>query len=619
LSVENDYAEGQADALNNLGEIYTIKGDFNLSLKFYFASKKYYELIRNHKGIGKTLNNIAKVKNWQGKYDEAISLSFLAIRYFNSADHIYGVAKAYNTIGIAYDMNEQPDKAKQYYSKSFELFFGLDDFQGMANSLNNLAILYGKEGNLDKSLELFNQSLLINQKLNNLRLQTTILNNTGIIHKTQGRYLESELCFRESMQINRETGNTRGLMFSYLNLAGLYLERDHFPRSLEYFDKSIELAENLQSLPEMIECYEGYSKIYEETGNNLKALFYYKKFKEASDLLQKESVRVNIQKTEEKLILESKQSELELQKKDNEILKLQFEKSTWLKNFILGILISVLAILIMYIVQYRTKMKSNRYLAGLNSEMSDTNMKLVESESKLKELNATKDKFFSIISHDLRNPFASLVSFVRIMSRDADSMSQEEMNQLIAEMKNTIEKTQDLLENLLLWSKTQTGKILYQPGFFNVYEAVNENIQLFQSAFNQKQISVHVFIENPRMVYGDYNMIKTIIRNLLSNAIKFTNIKGNIKILAKDHEGNDIIIIEDDGVGMKQEEILLLFIPGGQKSKYGTADEKGSGIGLLICREFIEKHKGYFEVQSNPGKGSSFAMFLPKQKDINNK
>jgi signal transduction histidine kinase len=246
--------------------------------------------------------------------------------------------------------------------------------------------------------------------------------------------------------------------------------------------------------------------------------------------------------------------------------------------------------------------------------LSDTNMRLVESETKLKDLNATKDKFFSIISHDLRNPIASLVSFVRIMNRDYDDMSENEVKELIADMKETTEKAQDLLENLLLWSKTQTGKIVFKPESFNFYDVIQENIQLFQSAISHKQISVQVFAENPSMMFADFNMTKTIVRNLLSNAIKFTHPRGNIRISFENTNKFFIFKIEDDGVGMKKDEIPLIFIPGGQKSKQGTADEKGTGIGLLISKEFVDRHKGHFQINSELGKGSTFAVHIPVNK-----
>jgi signal transduction histidine kinase len=382
-------------------------------------------------------------------------------------------------------------------------------------------------------------------------------------------------------------------------------------KALYYQDKAFGIAVQLDALPELAECYNNYCVIYEQSGQFQKALEYHRKYKETDDCLQSEKVLQNMLLTEEKFQVEFKQNELELQKKDNEILKLKLGKSTWLKNFMFGILISVIAFLILFIFHYRSKLKTNTFLSKLNAELSETNQKLINSEVKLRELNATKDKFFSIISHDLRNPFASLVSFVRIMQRDYDTMKDSEIKELVSDMKTTVEKAQDLLENLLVWSKTQTGKVIFHPEDFNLFEAVQENVYLYQSTLNQKQIAVQLFIENPTPVYGDFNMMKTIIRNLLSNAIKFTSPKGNIIISYEKNHQYHILRIKDNGMGLKEESIPLLFVPGGQKSRYGTANEKGSGIGLLICKEFIDRHNGFIHVESNVDKGSTFSIHFP--------
>lgn len=613
LSEEIGFVSGKADALHNLGDYFALTGDIKKSMDYYNYSGMFYRIINDNEGLGKTYSSIARVKNWQGKFDEAIRYGFIALKRFQSVKNVGGEAKAYNIIGIAYDQSGQTQKAKKYYHKSFNLFAQVEDIGGMGNILNNLAIIAGKEENYEESLNLFNQSLKLNRSIHNSVLQTKILNNIGIIHKNTNNFREAEKSFKEAIEINIETNNTRSLMFSYINMASLYFETDKLQQSLYYLKKTCEIAEHSNSLPEMAECYAKYSEIYEKMGNFKLALDYQRKFKETDDMLKNESMLLNIQRSEEQIELESNKNELILQKKNNEILTLQLEKSSWFKNFILGILIAVIAFLIMFIIQYRSKLKSGEYLAKLNNELSITNTRLIESEAKIKEWNATRDKFFSIISHDLRNPMASLVSFVRIMNRDFDTMDREEIKQLLSDMKLSIEKAQDLLENLLVWTKTQTGKIVYKPEKFNFYDAVQENVHLFQGVLTQKQISLSIFVENPSFMYGDFNMIKTVLRNLMSNALKFTKPMGNIKVSCNHNGQHTIFKVIDDGVGMTQEEISLLFTPGGQKSKHGTADEKGTGIGLLICREFVDKHKGHIEVLSTPENGSEFCVYLPVQ------
>lgn len=609
------YIKGKADALLNLGEATATLGDFETAIQYFQASQVNYRLINDQSGTGKALSSMARVKNWQGKFDETITLSFMAIRFFQKSEDYHGIAKTYNTIGIAYDLNNKTEKAKQYYYKAFNLFYNINDSLGMANALNNIAIVYGKEGDLEKSLEFFTQSLEINRNLRNNRLLTPILNNIGIIHKTNNNYSEALKCFEEALAINLEINNTRGLLFSYLNLSSLYLEIGQYQKSLSYVELATQIAISMNARNELVDCYDTFSKIYEKMGNYQLSLEYFKKFKEASDTVSNEKVLQNMQLTEEKFMLENQEKVLELQKKDNEILKLKLEKSGYYRNFILGVLISVFAILIMFMVQYRTKKKSNVFLEKLNNELYDANNRLLESGVKLQELNATKDKFFSIISHDLRNPFAALVSFVRIMTRDYDSMSKQDVKALISDMKMTTEKAQTLLENLLLWSKTQSGKIEFNPKICNLSDIVEENIQLFQSTMLQKLIVVKNTISNPTFVFADVNMLDSVIRNLLSNAIKFSEENGVISIMHEETMLYDSISITDKGVGMSADETSRLFILGSHFSKTGTNEEKGSGIGLLITKEFIDTHNGSIQVRSEKGEGTTFVFTIPKKSE----
>lgn len=611
LSGEVGFLQGKADALMQLGDVYAVLGDLKKSIELYKYAGLNYMLLKNNEGIGKAYVNIAKLKNWEGKFDEALQLGFFAVRHLQFSEEVELLARAYNIIGIAYDKSGQIVKAKHYYHKAFNLLYQVNDQYGMANVLNNLAIISGKEEKYDESLNLFNQSLVLNNHPQNIGLQTKLLNNIGNIYKIKGQFTDAEIYFREAVDINLKSNNTRSLMVSYLNLASLFQETNHIMNAFHYLNRACEIAEDMQTFPEMAECYLKYSEMYEKQGDYKKALDFHRKFKEIFDSLQNETMALNIQKSEEQFLSKSNRNELLLERKDNEILKLKLEKSIWMKNFILGVLIAVVVFLIMFLLQYRSKHKSNEYLEQINKELSLANSRLIESETKMKEWNATRDKFFSIISHDLRNPIASMVSFIRIMNRDYDSMSREEIIQLISDMKLSIEKAQDLLENLLIWTKSQTGKIPFNPEHFNFYDAVQDNVHLFQSLLSQKQISLSVFVENPANIYGDFNMIKTVLRNLLSNAVKFTKHKGNIKICFEKNEKHFVFKVIDDGLGMTQEEISLLFTPGGQRSKRGTADEKGTGIGLLICREFVERHKGNIDISSSPGKGSTFAVSVP--------
>lgn len=233
------------------------------------------------------------------------------------------------------------------------------------------------------------------------------------------------------------------------------------------------------------------------------------------------------------------------------------------------------------------------------------------SEKQLKELNATKDKFFSIIAHDLRSPFNDIIGFSELLRENVNDIDNRESEKYIHIINSTAKKTLILLDNLLDWAKSQTGELSYKPEKIVLSEIILEIIGLKKSLAKTKNISFHYTPTNEIELYTDENILKTIVRNLISNAVKFTNIGGHIKILATTNQHQVEISISDNGVGIKDETIHKLFDLSTNVTSPGTANEKGSGLGLVLCKEFVEKLGGKIWVESEEGKGSDFKFTLP--------
>lgn len=246
------------------------------------------------------------------------------------------------------------------------------------------------------------------------------------------------------------------------------------------------------------------------------------------------------------------------------------------------------------------------------------NRKKVEIEiqnyiSKLKELNATKDKFFSIIAHDLRNPFNGILGFSKLLLEDIENSSTEEIKDMAELIYSSSESGYKLLENLLEWSRTQTGTIEFNPETLHLKGIVIETIAIAKTQALKKNIQISYKLIDPCYVVGDANMITTIIRNLLSNAIKFTPKNGRIEIKGIEINDKYEVSIIDTGVGIKKEDLEKLFRIDIHHTTKGTEKESGSGLGLILCKEFVEKHGGRIWVESDLGSGSKFKFTLMKQ------
>jgi PAS domain S-box-containing protein len=236
---------------------------------------------------------------------------------------------------------------------------------------------------------------------------------------------------------------------------------------------------------------------------------------------------------------------------------------------------------------------------------------LIESESKFRELNATKDKLFSIIAHDLRGPFNNILSLAEMLITSVKVKEAEESEQYIGMIHTTAQNTLVLLDNLLNWAKSQTGQLEYKSDRMNVSAVVKEIITLLHSGAKAKNISLQQIEGDEIEIHTDEKMVKIILRNLISNAIKFTKPKGNIQVSVRSKDNHVEISVLDNGIGINKETCKKLFGISSTLSSPGTANEKGSGFGLVLCKEFVDKLKGDIWVESEEGKGSAFKFTLP--------
>lgn len=247
------------------------------------------------------------------------------------------------------------------------------------------------------------------------------------------------------------------------------------------------------------------------------------------------------------------------------------------------------------------------------TEQKHSEDKIQKINKELYELNAAKDKFFSIIAHDLRNPFNNILNFSKLLIDEIKVLNHPEFEEFASIIYSSAKNTYNLLENLLEWAKTQTGRTKFQLTRIDLREIVAGEIKEVLDIAKSKNIELINNIPDKPAIMADKFMLETIFRNLLSNAIKFTNINGKVEIYASEKETNVEISVEDNGIGIPEEQIPKLFKIDSNYKTFGTNNEMGSGLGLILCKEFIEKHGGEIRVESVKGKGSCFRFTLPKR------
>lgn len=263
--------------------------------------------------------------------------------------------------------------------------------------------------------------------------------------------------------------------------------------------------------------------------------------------------------------------------------------------------------------EVEARIKTHLMLRKLQQELQEKNTALIEKNEQLLAANASKDRFFSIISHDLRTPFVTLIGLTQVLTEEFEMYPKEDLKHFLIKLQKTSETFYALLENLLTWSRCQLGVIEMAPRMLNIREAILRNLHIFDQTAREKQITLTTTLDKPMLVYVDEKMIETILRNLISNALKFTSCGGRVTISGTQDGDTTTIAVADTGIGIGQEYLPNLFRIDTQYKRKGTADEQGTGLGLILCQEFIEKSGGKIWVESRVNEGSTFKFTLPQR------
>ncbi len=251
-------------------------------------------------------------------------------------------------------------------------------------------------------------------------------------------------------------------------------------------------------------------------------------------------------------------------------------------------------------------------LKKMQDEQEKARISLQESELRLRELNATKDKFFSIIAHDLKNPFNAIMGFSNILADQISKKNYREIEEYAGIIQKSSQRAMSLLTNLFQWSSSQLGSMQFCPEAVDIVTLVNEITELSNDAARQKSITIISEIPPVATVFADKAMISAVLRNLVSNAIKFTHPEGRIVITVQPKPDELFVTVRDNGIGISEENLKKLFRIDENFSTRGTLKETGTGLGLVLCNEFVTKHGGKIWAESEPGKGSTFCFTIPK-------
>ncbi|MGM0551249.1 MAG: tetratricopeptide repeat-containing sensor histidine kinase [Bacteroidota bacterium] len=531
--------------------------------------------------------------------ERTIVYALQLLKEAESKDNLEYLDVATSFLGEAYFFIDEPENSEHYFLYLLDINKRQKDTLGLASAYNNLAILYSSEEAHHKALDYYHQSLNIKKRLRDTAGISTTYNNIGVTYFYMQQYTKALDYYKRSFALEKATDNAEGIATSYLNMGEVKGKLHRYEEAIQELKRSIALSDSLNDEVTMEIAHECLYDVHKERGDYQQALLHY----EALNLLK--SKRIAERRNHQ---IEELQVQYETAKKQKEIALLNKQKSNQqlVITVQLGLILVILILLALVLRLLKTKTRISQKLKTQNEQIK-------QQHTTLQATNATRDKFFSIIAHDLKGAIGGFLGQTQFMAEDFRQLKEREKQEMISVLHSSAQQLYALLENLLAWSRTQLGSIDYKPKAINIESLIREVLALHESNIQEKNLSVSCVSVEPIMVYADYNMLSTVLRNLLSNAIKYSFEGGQIIIsttrLRAQNKVN--ISISDKGKGITPKKQQQLFQLERTVSEPGTNKEQGTGLGLILCKEFVEKNRGTLHFQSTPNKGTRFFFELP--------
>lgn len=610
LSKKIDNYYFTAKSYKAIGNFYFDKSDYDKALYNFKLAQIHYEKSGSMVELSGAYNNIGNVYLSQNLYSKAYEFFINALKIAEKSNYLKGVSSAYNNIGLIYEERGDDKKAIDFYNKSLQIATQLNDKQGVSAVNTNIGNIYAEENRFHLATEYYLKSLKIDTELDDKYGMIICYNNIGEVYFKQGLYSKALEYYDLGLELGHETGNKTMLAMLYLNKANLSLSSNDQEKATSLSLESLKYAKSTNELFAQSLVYDLLSKIALAKEEYKNAFEYQNTKNLLTDSLANQDKYLKLRELD--ILFESEERSQEIKNlsesnRENEI-KISNQRLL-IYGFIFLIFITVIFSFIL-LKQNREKIKLNTLLSLNNIKIEEKNKEIVAQHKDLQKVNETKDRFFSIIGHDLKNPLNSIIGFSELLHERIDQYDSEKIKKYLAIIHDTAQRSNELLENLLNWALTQGKSVTYNPEKISLKNKIEQVFGLLKAQAEKKNITLQSNFSMNCVVLADNNMLYTILRNLISNAIKFSNANSEINVLVIPKDEFCEITVQDKGVGISEKDIDLLF----DFNSRGQLEKKkhsGSGLGLILCKEFIEKCGGTIYVKSKLNEGSEFIFTLP--------
>jgi len=613
LAIKTELPSLKYSANQQLALSYSLGGDFTSALKYETICLQLAFLLNDSTNIGLSHSNVGNYYYEIGEYDEAyyhLTQAYRILQRFSktSSDSLY-MNIALHNVGRVFKELGQYEVALKHLRLSQKISEKIGDAEGKPYSLDEIGDVELRLGDYDSALHYLKLSLLEGKKIfasNSLtsirELQPKTYSKIAKAYLNKGDFDKVFIYYDSTYKIHELTGNKLGIAEVELGRGTAFIRQAKFEEAMHYIERALTLAKEINARVLETSCYEQLSILWEKKGDFKKSLEYFKQYKVLGDSLFSNEMQQKLLRDQIGFETATRDDQIAALTRVEEVQKSELRKTEFIRN-ILVVVVALTAILLF------TVYRSGQRRKQINALLLQHQEEMEKRSKELEQLNEVKDKFFSIISHDLRSPINALAGLMDLLDKGA--IASHELPTAIKELRIRFNHTRSLMNNLLDWTVLQMDKMNLQAGNIQLHKLAEENIELVGSIQNKKIKMVNSVPENA-IGYGDSNTINLVIRNLMTNSIKFTNDGGEISISAESQGKDWVISVRDNGIGMSADIQKKLFDKINPYSTRGTANEKGTGLGLILCKEFVEKNGGRIWVESKENEGSTFWFTVPK-------
>lgn len=602
LSEKVHWPSGKSKALIQAALLSTISGDYNTSMKYDNQNLQLAIEQKDSLLLSKALSFLGNDYQDLGKYDEAYYYFTQSFKVGKSKKDTTRMTIAIHNIGMVLKELGQYDLALEHFKISTALSDAIGDADGTAFDDDARGDVYLRKKDYRKSEKYLLKALQLIRERKITVIEPRALTHLAKLWLAKNEPEKAKAYYDTAAMIYRQSNNEFGVAQINLGISRILIDQDGFKEAEGLINRSLGTAKFYKAKRMEIDCFQQLSELAEKKGDFNNALSFYKSYKLLEDSLFSQEMVEKIFQDQLRIQIETKDSEIASLSKvknqqDNELRREEFIRN------ILVVMVALTGILLFTV--YRSGQRRKR----INKLLIEHQEEIKKRSIELQQLNEVKDKFFSIISHDLRSPINALSGILDLLSNK--HITQEEFSMLTQEMRVQFNNTRTLINNLLDWALLQMDKLKIQPEKIELAKVISDNFTLVRS-LHLKEMKLVNQVQPGLFGWGDLNMINLVFRNLILNALKFSERGGSIEIAAIEDGNFYTIAVKDYGVGINEEVQKLLFDKTAGYSTRGTANEKGTGLGLILCKEFIEKNGGKIWLKSAEGKGSTFYFTIKK-------